>query len=175
MTTCLFLLIGCTPTKEKKSEPQEVKEQEIKKPFVQAAPGDGLEYTGSFEMEEAINTSDTDGSKVKVLQYIRQNGENKVDVFRINMISFPYAITDTVAYYSSLVSEYASVGTVAEITILGKKAVQVDENITIEGVPLRQRSTSLLHRNINYTFVLTSNSENFENLNSEFLKDIKLK
>lgn len=171
---CIFLLVNCNHSNKNNSLPEISKMPSTEEDFIQTKPGDGFVYNGSFNMEEALSTTESTGEKIKVLRYVRENVNSEVDVFLVNMISFPYEIADTLTYQSSLLIDYQKIGTASKVNFKGKNAVQVDEDVFIEGLRFKQRSTSLLHRNIAYTFILTSNSSNFIGIYKQFLDDIYL-
>jgi hypothetical protein len=59
---------------------------------------------------------------------------------------------------NELKADYSKLGAASFITFKGRKAVQVTENVTIEGHSFKQHSISFLYKNKALTLVLVTNS-----------------
>jgi len=106
-------------------------------------------------LTSALNTLDGD-EKVNVYQCIDQS--SSISIYRVNVITFKKQITDSETYLNQLKADYSKLGAASFITFKGKKAVQVTENVTIEGHNFKQHSISFLYKNKALTLVLVTNS-----------------
>lgn len=134
--------------------------------FSQTFSQHSFKYQGSCSLENAVNTTDGNGNRVSVYQCINQS--SSISVYRVNVISFKALITDTEEYFKSLKREYSNLGTPISTTLKGKRAVQVVENVTIEGHTMKQISVSTLYKNKAITLVLVTNSSNYNSLLNNF-------
>lgn len=125
-----------------------------------------FKYSGICSLQNALNTTDDKGNKVAVYQCLNQ--ASSVSIYRINVITFKTAITDIDEYFSSLRKEYSNLGTPTATTLKGKKAVQVVENVNIEGHSMKQISISTLYKNKAITLVLVTNSSSYNTLLTNF-------
>ncbi len=132
----------------------------------QAFTQHNFKYQGSCTLETAVNTNDANGNKVAVYQCVNQS--SSISVYRINVITFKAIITDTEEYYKSLKREYANLGEPTSTTLKGRKAIQVIENVNIEGHSMKQISVSTLYKNKAITLVLVTNSSNYSSLINSF-------
>lgn len=123
-------------------------------------------YSGLCSLQNVLNTTDAKGNKVAVYQCLNQS--SSVSIYRINVINFKTVITDVNEYFSSLTKEYSNLGTPTETTLKGKKAVQLIENVNIEGHSMKQISLSTLHKNKAITLVLVTNSSSYNTLLTNF-------
>ena len=103
----------------------------------------------------ALKTVDGE-DKVNVYQCIDQS--SSISIYRVNVITLKKQITDNETYLNKLKADYSKLGAASFITFKGKKAVQVTENITIEGHSFKQYSISFLYKNKVLTMVLVTNS-----------------
>ena len=125
-----------------------------------------FKYDGACSLKNAVNNIDANGNKVTVYQCVNQS--SAITIYRVNVIAFKSVITDTEEYYRSLKNEYSNLGTPTSTTLKGKKAVQVIENITIEGHSMKQISISTLFKNKAITLVLVTNSSSYNTLLATF-------
>lgn len=134
--------------------------------FSQTFNQQSFKFDGVCNLQNAVNTVDENGNKVTVYQCVNQ--ASSITVYRINVISFKATITDIEQYYRSLKKEYSNLGTPTSTTLKGKKAVQVIEDVTIEGHSMKQISVSTLYKNKAITLVLVTNSSSYSTLLSNF-------
>ncbi|MBC7749339.1 MAG: hypothetical protein H7Z76_12320 [Methylotenera sp.] len=134
--------------------------------FSQTFSQQNFKFDGICNLQNAVNTVDENGNKVTVYQCVNQ--ASSINVYRINVIAFKAIITDIEEYYRSLKKEYSNLGTPTSTTLKGKKAVQVIENVTIEGHSMKQISVSTLYKNKAITLVLVTNSSSYSTLLSNF-------
>jgi hypothetical protein len=134
--------------------------------FSQTFSQQNFKFDGVCNLQNAVNTVDENGNKVTVYQCVNQ--ASSITVYRINVIAFKATITDIEEYYRSLKKEYSNLGTPTSTTLKGKKAVQVIEDITIEGHSMKQISVSTLYKNKAITLVLVTNSSSYTTLLSNF-------
>lgn len=106
-------------------------------------------------LTSALNTVDGE-DKVNVYQCVDQS--SSISIYRVNVITFKKQITDNETYLNKLKADYSKLGAASFITFKGKKAVQVTENVTIEGHSFKQHSISFLYKNKGLTLVLVTNS-----------------
>ena len=125
-----------------------------------------FKYSGICHLQNALNTTDAKGNKVAVYQCL--NKSSSVSIYRINVISFNTIITDTDEYFRSLWTEYANLGTPTSTIFKGKKAIQLIENVNIEGHRMKQISLSTLYKNKAITLVLVTNSTSYNILLTNF-------
>ena len=125
-----------------------------------------FKYSGICSLQNALNTTDSKGNKVAVYQCLNQ--ASSVSIYRINVITFQTVITDIDEYFSSLKKEYSNLGTPTATNLKGKKAVQLVENVNIEGHSMKQISISTLYKNKAITLVLVTNSSSYNTLLTNF-------
>jgi hypothetical protein len=120
-----------------------------------------------------IQVLDTYDGNDKIVVYQCSDGETS-DIFRVIVTAFNKKITNTDTYYNTLKSEYSKLGQIKEITINGKKAIQVVENILIEGRKHKQVSVAMLHKGKSITLVLVTKSVNYTDVINRFKSNFKL-
>ncbi len=125
-----------------------------------------FKYSGICSLQNALNTTDGKGNKVAVYQCLNQ--ASSVSIYRINVITFKTVITDIDEYFSSLKKEYSNLGTPTETNLKGKKAVQLVENVNVEGHSMKQISISTLYKNKAITLVFVTNSSSYSTLLTNF-------
>lgn len=131
-----------------------------------------FKFAGNCSLVKYIDTYDEKDNKVTAYECRSHIPESAI--YRVFVISFKAVITDVGTYYRVLKDEYQQKGAVSNTTIKGVKAVQVIENIVLEGVPLRQISTAILYKNKSYTLVLLTNSAKYSQLLQAFKNSITL-
>jgi hypothetical protein len=120
----------------------------------------------------SVLSTNTDEGKVDVFQCMEESPS--IAVYRINVISFNYPITELDAYFKNLEVEYASIGRTSRSTLAGKRAVEVWEDIVVEGRRFRQISVSTLYKNKAITLVLVTNSQQEAQLLQKFQRNFSL-
>lgn len=131
-----------------------------------------FKFAGNCSLVKYIDTYDEKDNKVTAYECRSHIPESAI--YRVFVISFKAFITDVDTYYRVLKNEYQQKGSVSNTTIKGVKAVQVIENIVLEGVPLRQISTVILYKNRSFTLVLLTNSAKYPQLLQAFKNSITL-
>ena len=116
-------------------------------------------------LQNIVNTNDG-VNDVAAYQCVTNN--DFIDMYRLTTITFKNQITDFNTYIESLKDEYSLQGTVKETTLGGKRAVQVKEDIIVQGIKLTQYSVATLHKNQSITIVYVTNRK--ENLKLESYK-----
>jgi hypothetical protein len=111
-------------------------------------------------LQNILNTNDGINN---VAAYQCVTEDDFIDMYRLTTIMFAYPITDFNTYIESLKDEYSAQGTVKETTLGGKRAVQVKEDIVVQGIKLTQYSIATLHKNQSITIVYVTNRT--ENIN----------
>lgn len=134
--------------------------------FSQTFRQHNFKYDGVCNLESAINTVNEKGDKVATYQCVKQS--STITVYRVYVISFKATIIDIEEYFRSLKKEYSNLGTPTSTTLKGKKAVQLVENVSIEGHSMKQITISTLYKNKATTLVLVTNSSSYNNLLSNF-------
>ena len=140
--------------------------------FSQTFPTSNFKYTGPCSMARGVDSYD--GKSNKVTSYECRSHIPESAIYRVIVIDYKVTIRDVATYYSSLKSQYAKQGKVSNSTVKGVQAVQVIENVVIEGVSLRQVSTAILYKNKSITLVLLTNSEKYSQLLQSFKNSISL-
>jgi hypothetical protein len=106
-------------------------------------------------LTSALNTIDGE-DRINVYQCIDQS--SSISIYRVNVITFKKQITNNETYLDKLKSDYSKLGPASFTTFKGQKAVQVIENVVIEGHSFKQYSISFLYKNKALTLVLVTNS-----------------
>lgn len=140
--------------------------------FSQSFPQHHFKYNGGCSLENKLNTSDEKGNKVSVYECLIPSSESVVTAYRVNVITFKYVISDINEYYRSLKIEYSKLGETKNITLNGIKAVQVEEEIDIQGHLMKQISIATLYKNMSITLVLVSNDKSYRSLLETFKRNI---
>jgi hypothetical protein len=126
----------------------------------------GFKYDGDCSLQLAMNNKDASGNDVAVFQCVNQS--TTTSIYRIITISYKKRITDQEEYYKKLKLDYTKLGRTSNTTLKEHKAIQVFENVTIQGNSMKQISISTLYKNIALTLVLITNTSSYESLLSEF-------
>lgn len=134
--------------------------------FSQTFSQQNFKFDGVCNLQNTVNTVDDNGNKVTVYQCVNQ--ASSISVYRIDIIAFKATITDIEEYYRTLKKEYSNLGTTTATTLKSKKAVQVIEDVTIEGHSMKQIRVSTLYKNKAITLVLITNSSSYSTLLSNF-------
>jgi len=125
-----------------------------------------FKYTGNCNLENALNTVDEKGNKVTVYQCLVQSPA--ITIYRVNVITFKENITDTDEYLRTLKIEYSKLGSTSSTTLNGIRAVQVKEDVNIQGYSMKQISTATIYKNKSITLVLVTNSPSYDTLLTDF-------
>jgi len=132
----------------------------------------GFSVNCGCSLQNAINTVDDEGNNVLAFQCSKTTAV--VVIYRVNVIQFTKNIVSSSSFYASLRKSYSSLGAVTNTTLGGKEAVEVVENLMINGNRVKQVSISTLHRNNSITLVLVTNSSEYSSLVKEFKGQFKL-
>ena len=125
-----------------------------------------FKFDGICNLENVLNSVDENGNNITVYQC--SDLSNSVTIYRIIVLTFKEKITDIDEYYRSLKKEYSTLGTPTSTTLKGKKAIQVVEDVLIEGHNMKQVNVSTFHKSKAITLVLITNSSSFSSLLSNF-------
>ena len=125
-----------------------------------------FKYTGKYVLQNVLNNTDDKGNKIAFFQCI--NKSSTITVYRVSVITFKSIISNSTEYYSQLKTDYSNLGKTNTTTLKGKKAMQVIENIEIEGHSMKQISISTLYKNKAITLILITNSQSYNNLLENF-------
>ena len=134
--------------------------------FSQTFSQQNFKFDGVCSLQNAVNTVDENGNKVTFYECVNQ--ASSVTIYRISVIAFKGTITDIEEYFRTLKKDYSNLGSTTSTILKGKKAVQVIEDVTIEGHVMKQISVSTLYKNKAITLVLVTNSSSFMTLLSNF-------
>ena len=119
--------------------------------YSQTFKGHNFKVVEVCNLENVLNTGE--GS---VYQCIDQS--SAITIYRVIFRGFKEQITDTETYFNDLKRLSSKTGAATFTTVKGKKGVQVNENVTVEGHNLKQLSVFFLHKNKSIQIVLVTNS-----------------
>jgi len=127
--------------------------------YGQTFPQHHFKYNGDCNLVSKMENTQSNGDKVSVYECLIPSSSSVVTAYRVNVITFKNSIYDVDEYYRKLRTEYSKQGTATNVTLNGKRAVQCEEVVDIQGHAMKQISIAVLYRNKSITLVLVSNDD----------------
>jgi hypothetical protein len=128
-----------------------------------------FKYDGACALKIQISKVEN-GSKITVSQCITQSS-SVTTLYRVNVIAFKTEGRDREKFLASIKEAYALLGTTSSTTLKGEPAVQLIEDVTIEGYVMKQITTTVLYNNKSIAIVLATTASSYNKLLTAFKKD----
>lgn len=126
-----------------------------------------FKFNGSCILENVISSVDDQGNSVSAYQCVNQS-PSVATAYRINVITFQKPVIDMEGYFRGVKNEYSKLGVTTSTTLKDKRAVQVIEDIYVQGQAMKQISVSTFYKNKAITLVLITNSSSYSTILSKF-------
>ncbi len=129
-----------------------------------------FKYAGDCELKIQNTNADKYGNKGFVYQCFTKSS-SLVLLYRLNVVAFVEKSRDNEKFLARVKSDSELLGTTISTTFEDQPAIQLSEDVIVEGYKIKQVTITTLYKNKSFTFVLGTTASNYNKLLAAFKKD----